>query len=550
MQASKYDALTQQSINRLKAHGQTLAELDPRNPPDVAPYVDSFAKVTQLVGQRLKSVETFEQAATHAREALVSKEAIVDRLAVEMSGRLKDLELLAAETAGITNKFRLGPLRERLTATVDSFNQIEIKRGMPEPMKGVKTDFPGLIKIFDDEKTGLFAIRLGIFQETRAAKSQFRKAKRVLFKDLRGKIEALDAANGDLRLDIVLQKRALGEAISLSGGPRSITGLTGDLTLDAKRLQTQLEALMHAELKAEIQPAREAVENRLQALVVFAGNLVNVLTEMGETSMASDATGILKAFQVVEQDVEIVAGEKAALLAANSALSTQISTIAGIVARDRELSQQRIDAVTAELVLATKKVNTQVSSSTWQIIAIGLMAIFGSIVINSLMIRSIVSRLRQALSVAKSVSTGHLVRVPPSRQKDEISDLLAALDTMVDMLDGSVAKIRNASTNVNQGSEGISRGNNELSQRTEQQASHLTQTASQMVQIKDDVNEGAVAAAKANDLAQSACNAASQGSEVVGKAVSTMRTIEEGAGQISKIISAIDSIAFRPTFSR
>ena len=161
------------------------------------------------------------------------------------------------------------------------------------------------------------------------------------------------------------------------------------------------------------------------------------------------------------------------------------------------------------------------------------------------MIRSIVSRLRQALSVAQSVSTGRLVNVPSSRQTDEISELLTALGTMVGMLDTSVSKIRQATINVNQGSEGISRGNTELSERTEQQASHLTETASQMAQIKDDVNEGANAAAKANELAQSARNAATQGSEVVGKAVRTMRTIEEGAEQICQIISAIDTIAFQ-----
>lgn len=576
VQARKHEAAARRSINELKTHGAALSALDPDNLPDVNLYVESLEKVTQLVSQRIASVYSFEKAAASSRQALSDMEQVVDQLAstaslmsvqagmaageakrtlnqvlaheraaIEMTSRLKDLEILAVETAVVSSDISLGPLRERLVATANNFASIEVGMGAPESVINTKLALPALVEAFTDEQTGLFALRMGAFGEELTATSQYRQASRTLLNEIREGVKSLEALRNKLRVKIAFDRNAIDEALALNGGPASTTGLTRKLSIDAKRLQIELGVLMHAELSSAIEPAQDAVAKTLDSLLIAAAKLLSSLNGMGEQALAKSSEKIVSFLREVEGHVQTVAVGKAAQLDADTSLQRQIDTVGSIVSRDRELSQRRIQSVTAELVQATKEVHSQVSSSTWQIVAIALMAIISSIVVNSLMIRSIVSRLRKALSVAKSVSTGHLVRIPPSRQKDEISDLLGALDVMVDMLDGSVAKIRNASTNVNQGSEGISRGNHELSERTEQQASHLTETASQMAQIKDDVNEGAAAAAKANDLAQSACNAATQGSEVVGKAVRTMRTIEEGAEQISKIISAIDSIAFQ-----
>ncbi|MFK7966623.1 MAG: methyl-accepting chemotaxis protein [Burkholderiaceae bacterium] len=572
----RHAGLAAESIDALREHGQTLTQLDPDNPPDITPYVDSVARVKDLVSQQLGSVDSFEQAAALAREALKNSEKVVDDLAgsvnflavqagmsagvanrtldeasahqlaaTEIASLVKDLEILAAETAGVSSKFRLGPLRERLSATADSLENVSIDSLAPEAIAAAKAAIPGLIKAFNDEQTGLFTLRENMFAEERSARGPYRKASGALLKNLRATTASLTSLKGDLQLKIVLAKQSITEAMSLNGGPASVTGLTRDLLVDTKRLQIELESLMRAEVSDVIDPARESVNQRLQALVSLSTDLLKALNDMGEESMAQSAGTILASFRSVKTYVETVAAGKANLLVAQQALSAQIQALERVVERDRELGEQRVASVTEELSKATEKVNTQVSSSTWQIITIGALAIVGSILINSLMIRSIVSRLRQALTVAQSVSTGRLIKVPSSKQKDEISELLTALGTMVGMLDTSVSKIRQATINVTQGSVGISRGNTSLSERTEQQASHLTETASQMAQIKDDVNEGANAATKANELAQSARNAATQGSEVVGKAVRTMRTIEEGAEQISKIISAIDSIAFQ-----
>jgi len=528
------------------------------------------------IRDRFKAVDSFEQAADSAREALTNMEKVVDQLAnavsfmsaqagmlagverrtleesdsyqrtaIGMVSLLKDLEIIAAETAGVTSKFRIGPLKERLAATISSFEKFDVDRRAPDAIANLQKQFPTLSNSFLDEQNGLFSLRTRMFEDDRAARTAYRTLSRDLFKDLRAATKGLNALTGDLELRIVKARNAIESATALNSGPDSISAQTGGLLIDAKQLQVELEAMMRAEDKQDIGPAQQAVQKTLTSLKDDVTNLLNTLNTMGEESLAVSAAKILAALRAVGNFVETVAVGKDALLTANRSLQIQIDVVDGVVDRDRELSAQRVQSVTESLERATEEVNSQASSSTWQILTLGLIAIIGSLAINSLMIRSIVSRLGQALSVAQAVSTGRLVRVPESRQKDEVSELLTALSAMVAMLDDSVTKIRNASTNVNQGSEGISRGNNDLSQRTEQQASHLTETASQMEQIKDDVNEGAAAAAKANDLAQSACVAATQGSVVATKAVNTMRSIEEGAEQISKIVSAIDSIAFQ-----
>ncbi len=171
--------------------------------------MESLARVEQLVNQQLTSVESFEQAAVLACEALRNSEQVVDQLAssvnfmsvqagmaadaanrtldeasahqlaaIEMSSLIKDLEIIAAETTGVTSKFRLGPLRERLVATSDSFSNIKITLPAPETIVTVKDALADLIKQFADEQSGLFALRENMFTEGRAARSPYRRANR------------------------------------------------------------------------------------------------------------------------------------------------------------------------------------------------------------------------------------------------------------------------------------------------------------------------------------------------------------------------------------
>ncbi len=127
----------------------------------------------------------------------------------------------------------------------------------------------------------------------------------------------------------------------------------------------------------------------------------------------------------------------------------------------------------------------------------------------------------------------------------DTTSVLANVARMQVNLSSVVANVRSNSESVATASSQISQGNTDLSQRTEQQASALQQTAATMEQLGATVRTNADSARQANQMAQGASVAATEGGEVVGRVVATMQGINDSSRKISDIIGVIDGIAFQ-----
>ncbi|MFN9773541.1 MAG: methyl-accepting chemotaxis protein [Burkholderiales bacterium] len=149
-----------------------------------------------------------------------------------------------------------------------------------------------------------------------------------------------------------------------------------------------------------------------------------------------------------------------------------------------------------------------------------------------------------AATAVDAVARGDLTVKIATRAGDKTS-LMAALAGMRDNLVRVVTEVRSNSENVASASAQIAQGNQDLSGRTEQQAGALQQTAATMEELGTTVRHNADSAKQANQLAQGASAVAVQGGEVVGRVVTTMRSINESSRKIGDIISVIDGIAFQ-----
>ena len=136
-------------------------------------------------------------------------------------------------------------------------------------------------------------------------------------------------------------------------------------------------------------------------------------------------------------------------------------------------------------------------------------------------------------------------RVPLEGKSGEIANLCEGINTLLDTMSTVVADMMEAATTISNAVAEISSGTTDLSQRTEQQASNLEETAASMEEMAATVKQNSDNAQQANQLAASARGTATDGGEVVGKAVEAMSRIETSSQKISDIISVIDEIAFQ-----
>ena len=153
--------------------------------------------------------------------------------------------------------------------------------------------------------------------------------------------------------------------------------------------------------------------------------------------------------------------------------------------------------------------------------------------------------LQAAVRASDAMAAGDLATAIHPQGPTEVAVLLRSLSNTQAHLAEIVGGVRLGAENVAAASQQIASGNNDLSARTERQASALQQTASAMDELGTTVQHNADNAQQANALARGASDIATQGGEVMGQVVDTMKGITDSSRQIADIIGVIDGIAFQ-----
>ncbi len=96
-----------------------------------------------------------------------------------------------------------------------------------------------------------------------------------------------------------------------------------------------------------------------------------------------------------------------------------------------------------------------------------------------LLVRSITAPLEQAVDTANAIAAGDLTRELQTSRKDELGQMLRALNAMSARLRGVVSEVRQGVDSVSSASIQIATGNHDLSARTEQTAANLEETRGQ-----------------------------------------------------------------------
>ncbi|WGW03595.1 methyl-accepting chemotaxis protein [Tropicibacter oceani] len=120
-------------------------------------------------------------------------------------------------------------------------------------------------------------------------------------------------------------------------------------------------------------------------------------------------------------------------------------------------------------------------------------------------------------------------------------DFNATLETLTKTMSELVL----ATDSIANGSDEIGRATGDLSQRTENQAATLEETAAALDELTSSVRAAAEGARTVEATVQQARDQAENSEVVVRDAVAAMTEIEGSSGEISKIVSVIDDIAFQ-----
>jgi methyl-accepting chemotaxis protein len=260
-----------------------------------------------------------------------------------------------------------------------------------------------------------------------------------------------------------------------------------------------------------------------------------------EKATLQDILGLRKTYQKAKETVmnARTSGDSAAAEQAYEQVFAPAAAAYG--ARVQSLLQIQRKSID-QTALAIEAANER---STQLVLLLALLSTAIGAVAAVLVTRSITRPLDAALDVAETVASGDLGHTFASYPKDQVGDLMRALETMNGSLVRVVSQVQQGTNAISTASSEIAAGNLDLSARTEQQASSLEETAASMEELTATVRQNADNAVQANGLAKTASDVAARGGAIVGQVVDTMGSIDASARKIVDIIGVIDGIAFQ-----
>jgi methyl-accepting chemotaxis protein len=170
------------------------------------------------------------------------------------------------------------------------------------------------------------------------------------------------------------------------------------------------------------------------------------------------------------------------------------------------------------------------------LVGFGIIAIILSIAIGFYITNSIRRPLVQCLSFSKAITGGDLTKQIELDRRDEIGQLVEALNNMVKRLRDIVGEVQAAASNVTTGSQQVSGTTEEMSQGATEQAASAEEVSSSMEQMVSNIRQNADNAQQTERIALKAAQDAKEGGNAVLETVSAMR-------EIASKISIIEEIA-------
>ncbi|GAA0387770.1 methyl-accepting chemotaxis protein [Brevundimonas terrae] len=144
-----------------------------------------------------------------------------------------------------------------------------------------------------------------------------------------------------------------------------------------------------------------------------------------------------------------------------------------------------------------------------------------------------------------ALANGNLTHRITAEFSAEAQRLKHDFNLAADKLETAVGVIMDRTAAIGAAAQQISEASDDLSRRTEQQAASLEETAAAVEEITATVARSAEGAHEAGSMVRLSHDQATDGQEVVNRAVAAMDQIEASSKKIGDIIGVIDEIAFQ-----
>jgi methyl-accepting chemotaxis protein len=149
--------------------------------------------------------------------------------------------------------------------------------------------------------------------------------------------------------------------------------------------------------------------------------------------------------------------------------------------------------------------------------------------------RTITRPIGEAVAAANALANGDLSVKIDVQSKDEVGQLMGAMQAMVAKLAQIIGEVRSAADNLSNAAGQVSATAQSLSQSSSEQAASVEETTSSMEQMTASISQNTENARVTDGMATKAAREAEEGGSAVGQTVEAMKSIADKIGIIDDI---------------
>ncbi len=177
---------------------------------------------------------------------------------------------------------------------------------------------------------------------------------------------------------------------------------------------------------------------------------------------------------------------------------------------------------------------------------ISMLSVATVIISVSNMLRNIKSSVRTLLASCTDLKKGNFsIEAIPMTNSNELGIVCQQVNELMIRLKEIIINVKDSTSLVTTSSDAIKQASLSLSQSTNQQAAGVEEISATLEELVSTVTQNADSAAVADRLSNTTYELASNGNEVMNRAVLAINEINESSKKISDIIGIINSISFQ-----
>ncbi|HEY3309211.1 MAG TPA: methyl-accepting chemotaxis protein [Desulfuromonadaceae bacterium] len=506
--------------------------------------------VSSLGVESLSSVD-------RSNQANLQTNSVIKRL-LTLQNRYRDLAVITGEIESVRNKFKLGPLKEKIKSVSELTNSIAQEKGDPPIIKDAKEGVFNIISLLSRED-GLIAARLELFEaKIDAAKFSERKSQVVTLTEERSR--ELSNQSDAMEIQISKDRQRLSTALGFQARAGEIINLGNAVSVGVKEIGSLTRLAMLATTEAELNDVNRKIGSGFTSANGSLVLLKRALTAVNETKKAAAVSAATGALQGAAVSVTRIIEGKKNVLKSDAAMAQALAKAKQIAAEQSVKGEEQVKNVGENQKAMLEAVQNSVSAAgrlLYVILLVSGIVIAVTIVLGWRVASSIVSTLKGAESMAKEMAAGDLTQRIEHVSADEIGRMCGSLNSFAEGLNGAVRTIVDRSQSLSTAADELSSRANQMASIVTKQTDDLQTIATSTEQMSASVAEVAQNVRAVADRAGTAQKVADEGNQVVNASVvgmeriavsvngiaSLVTNLSEGSQKIGDIVGTINDIA-------